>query len=82
MDTTSTDTPPEHRSDVDMREIFVPVFALMKPYMEPNGHWISQLHEILALQLLGQQFPQIQGERLFLLIAAVASTVASGRIPV
>lgn len=72
----------EHRSDIDMRAIFVPAFTLLKPCMEANGSWISQLHEFQAMHQLAQQFPDVQGERLFLLIATVGGAVASGRTPV
>lgn len=82
MDTSSSNMPSEQRNDTDMRAIFVTAFDVLKPHLEPNGHWISQLDEILALQRLSQLYPQIHGERLFLLIATVASAVASGRVPV
>jgi hypothetical protein len=82
MAITSENTPPEHRNDLDMRTIFAAAFDLIRPHLESNGHWISQLDEVLALQKLGQLYPKIHGERLFLRIATVASAVASGRIPV
>ncbi|MDT8990422.1 hypothetical protein RQP54_06035 [Curvibacter sp. APW13] len=82
MDTNAPAPETEHRSDYDMRAIFVPAFALVKPCMEANGGWISQLHEFQAMHALEQQFPAVHGERLFILIATIAAAVASGRTPV
>ena len=72
----------EHRTDFEMRNIFVEAFELVVPFMNPDGNWISKFDEVQAYDVVSLRFPEITGVRLFAVLSSVASVRASERTPV
>ena len=72
----------EQRSDFALREIFVEAYDLVVPFLNPDGTWVSQAHELQAYEAIGEHFPDIAGMRLFAVIGSIAGVRASGRAPV
>lgn len=72
----------EHRSDFQLREIFVEAFDLVSPFLTPDGNWISQGHELQAYDAFSQRFPEITEMRQFAVLGSIAAVRASGRTPV
>lgn len=72
----------EHRSDHEVRAIFVAAHDLAVPFMDEDGNWLSSASECLATEALEQRFPEIAGTRLMAVLATIAAVRASGRKPV
>lgn len=71
----------EQRVDHALRAAFVRIFETVAPYMDAEGHWLSNLHEAQALGELAEKFPELTGLRQFAVLARVANVKASGRTP-
>ena len=71
----------EQRSDHELRAAFPALFALLTPYMDAQGQWLSNIHEAQALDALAAQYPEIAGMRQFAVLARIANVRAEGRTP-
>ncbi len=72
----------EHRSDFELRSIFVEAYELVAPFLDTEGRWISLAHEYLAHDAMAQRFPDVAEMRLFAVLGSIASVHATGRRPV
>jgi hypothetical protein len=72
----------EHRSDFELRSIFVEAYDLVAPGLDADGRWISLAHEYMAHDAMAQRFPDISEVRLFAVLGSIASVHATGRRPV
>ena len=71
----------DQRSDFELREIFVAAYALVEPYQDTDGAWLSFAHESLAQEALLDKFPSLGGMRLFGVLGTISAVRASGRRP-
>ena len=69
------------RTDPKARAVFVRAFILVEPFLNADGAWLSLADEYLATQALQKEFPDMEGTRLFAVLAAAASVRASDRKP-
>lgn len=72
----------EQRSDLETRRIFAESFALVVPYLNPDGSWVSEVDEYLAYAALRARFPDLQEMRLFAVLTRIVMVRASGRATV
>ena len=57
--------------------IFEEVFLLVEPFFEPNNCWGGQPLEHLAFRALREQYPDLSGDELVLLLTAVRRVYAT-----
>ena len=57
--------------------IFEEVFLLVEPCFEPNNCWGGQALEHLAFRALREQYPDLSGDELVLLLTAVRRVYAT-----
>jgi hypothetical protein len=69
------------RVDPKTRAMFVRAFEMVEPFLNADGTWLSLADEYLAVQALQKEFPDLEGTRLFAVLAAAASVRASIRKP-
>jgi hypothetical protein len=72
----------DKRTDPATRAIFVRAFELVEHCIAPDGTWVSMAHEFQAVQALQREFSDLEGQRLFAVMAYACSVRASGRRPV
>ena len=70
------------RVDPKTRAMIVRAFELVEPFMNADGAMLSLADEYLAVQALQKEFPDLEGTRLFAVLAAATSVRVSGRKPV
>lgn len=71
----------EQRNDHELRAAFPGIFALVAPYLDDQGQWLSNIHEAQALDTLVAQHPELTGMRQFAVLARIANVRAEGRTP-
>ena len=76
------DTVENRRADPKTRAMIVRAFELVELFMNADGTWHSMADEYLAVQALKKEFPDLEGTRLFAVLAAATSVRSSGRKPV
>lgn len=69
----------EQRSDLETRQIFAESFAVVVPFMKPDGSWVSEIDEHLAYVALRARFPDLKEMRLFAVLTRIVMVRASGR---
>ncbi|GAB1393668.1 hypothetical protein MASR1M60_18320 [Rhodocyclaceae bacterium] len=72
----------EQRGDNALRAIFVTAFELASAHLDDAGNWRSMADELMAHEVLKQNFPELTGLQLLATLATIASVRASGRTPV
>ena len=76
------DTVENRRADPKTRAMIVRAFELVEPFLNADGAWHSMADEYLAVQALKKEYPDLEGTRLFAVLAATISVRASDRKPV
>ena len=71
----------EQRNDHALRDAFVGIFDAASPFMDNDGNWLSNIHEVQAYDALTAKFPDLTGMRQFAVLARIANVKASGRRP-
>ena len=77
----STATHSERRSNSRLREIFVKAYDVLQPFFDPANNWGGQTHEHLAYRALHEQFPDLSGDDVYILVSAAKRVFASSGNP-
>ena len=72
----------ERRSNHDLRERFVVVFEVLKPFFDSNNHWAGHSHEHFAYRAVKERFPELSSQDCFIAVATAKRMLASGTMPV
>ena len=72
----------ERRSSHELRERFVVVFEVLKPYFASENHWAGSSHEHLAYRTVKEHFPELSAQDCFIAVATAKRMLASGAMPV
>ncbi|MCX7143915.1 MAG: hypothetical protein NT123_23310 [Proteobacteria bacterium] len=60
-----------------LAQIFGDVFLLVEPFFDPDNSWGGQPLEHLAFRALREQYPDLSGDEIIMLIAAVRRVYAT-----
>ena len=60
-----------------LAQIFGDVFLLVEPFFEPNNTWSGQALEHLAFRAVREQYPDLSGDEVIMLITAVRRVYAT-----
>ena len=60
-----------------LAQIFGDVFLLVEPFFEPNNTWSGQPLEHLAFRAVREQYPDLSGDEVIMLITAVRRVYAT-----
>jgi hypothetical protein len=72
----------ERRDNLVLRQHFVQVFAVLRPYFDANQQWAGQSQEHFAYRDLKEHFPELTAQDCFIAVATAKRMVASGILPV
>jgi len=75
----SSEAAHEKRIDLETRQVFAEAFALVVPFMNPDGSWVSEVDEVLAYQAMCARFPDLTEMRQFAVLTRIVMVRASGR---
>lgn len=72
----------ERRSNSELRQRFVVVFEVLKPYFDSENQWAGHSHEHLAYRTVKEHFPELTAQDCFIAVATAKRMLASGTMPV
>lgn len=72
----------ERRNNPVLRQRFVQVYAVLRPYFDANQQWAGQSQEHFAYRELKEHFPELSAQDCFIAVATARRMVASGILPV
>lgn len=78
LDTTST----ERRSNHELRQRFVVIFEVLKPYFDSETQWAGHAHEHLAYRTIKEHFPELSAQDCFIAVITARRMFTSGSSPV
>lgn len=77
---TDTAVDADRRGNFHLREVFVKAYDVLQPFFDPANSWGGQTHEHLAYRALHEQFPELSGDDVFILVTAAKRVFgASGK---
>jgi hypothetical protein len=79
---TDDNTAPDRRNNPALRQRFVLVFAVLRPYFDASQQWAGQSQEHFAYRDLKEHFPELTAQDCFIAVATAKRMVASGTLPV
>ena len=79
--TTNTDAG-ERRTNNDLRQRFLLVFEVLKPYFDANSQWAGQSQEHFAYRDLKEHFPELSAQDCYIAVAAARRMISNGVSPV
>ena len=79
---TTVDGGEERRVNLEMRERFVEIYDILEPFFDPANSWAGHTHEHLAFRALHEQFPDLSGEQVMVIVIAAKRVFNSGGKPV
>jgi len=71
----------ERRRDVEIRHLFATAYDILEPFFDPAQQWAGHSHEHLAYRALHEQFPELSGDQIFIIVDAARRVFASGSKP-
>lgn len=72
----------ERRSNPVLRQRFVLVFQVLRPYFDASQQWAGQSQEHFAYRALKEHFPDMSSQDCFIAVATARRMVSSGTLPV
>lgn len=76
----SSDT--ERRSNHELRQRFVVVFEMLKPYFDSSNQWGGHSHEHFAYRAVKERFPELSAQECYIAVAVAKRMLANGATPV
>lgn len=71
----------DRRNNLVLRQRFVLVFEVLRPYFDANQQWAGQSQEHFAYRDLKERFPELSAQDCFIAVATAKRMVASGVLP-
>ena len=75
---TNTNSPPDRRTQPELRAIFPAACEALRPFFDPANQWAGQNHEHFALRTLKEEFPVLSAHDAFIVVATVKRLIAQG----
>lgn len=72
----------ERRTNNALRQHFVEVFEVLKPYFDSNNQWAGHSHEHFAYRDIKERFPEMSAQDCYIAVATAKRMLASGVAPV
>jgi hypothetical protein len=78
---TTPQSPEERRTNPALRALFPAACEALRPFFESKSQWGGQSHEHLAYRTLKEQFPQLDAQESFIVVATAKRLFAAGKLP-
>jgi hypothetical protein len=79
--TLSTDSA-DRRTNNELRQRFMLVFEVLKPYFDTANQWAGQSQEHFAYRAVKEQFPELSAQDCYIAVATAKRMIANGVMPV
>ena len=72
----------DRRTNNELRQCFMQVFEVLKPYFDASSQWAGQSQEHFAYRDLKEHFPELSAQDCYIAVAAARRMISNGVSPV